>query len=147
MLRGAVGDDGYDVGGFQGAPEGGDQGFVTHVAGALADLAAALVYKLQGDGLHGGLGFDGGFQQIAVKREQIDAVAGRAFGENGQNVAVGQGLAHVVDDAHGVAAGLALDVERAASGGQGADHGPVLDIGFGHKAAKSGRMQSGDVEP
>jgi len=34
--------------------------------------------------------------------------------ENGQNVAVGQRLKDVVDDAHGVTAGLALDAERAA---------------------------------
>ena len=147
MLGVAVGDDGYDVGGFQGAPEGAEQGFVANKAGALADLAAALVYELQGDGLDGGLGFDGCFQQIAVKMEQINPVSSRSFGENRQNVAVGQRLAHVVDDAHGVAAGLALDVERAAGGGQGAENGPVFDVGFGHKAAMPRGVHDQNIQP
>ena len=54
------------LGVFRVHQRGADQAFVAYVAGALADFTAVFVHKLQDDGLHGGLGFEGGFEQVTA---------------------------------------------------------------------------------
>ena len=82
-----------------------------------------------------------------MKRQHRAAVARGAFGKHRQHLVSPQALGHVVHHPQGVAARFAGDVERAPGRGQGADQRPMLDVGFGNKAAVPGGVHDQDVKP
>lgn len=131
----------------QRAPERAEQRVVVDVARRVARLAGRLVDEAQRCRLHGHVGRDGGLQEVGMEGQQHAAIARRAFGEDGDAVAVAQRLGHVVNHAQRVATLLALDVERAGAGGQRTDQGPVLHRRFRDEAHVPRRMQRDDVEP
>jgi hypothetical protein len=135
----------YDAFGFQGAPQRFKQALITDVAHGLTRFAGLGIQILQGQWLNGYFANDGGLQKVGVKGEQIDAITRRPFWENGQNITVLQSFAHVVDDAHGIAAGLALYVQGASACGQSAEYGPMFDVSFTDEATMLGRMHDQDI--
>jgi len=82
-----------------------------------------------------------------MKGQQPVAVAGRAFGKDGDHVAIAQGFRHVMHHAHRIPPSFALDVERAGTRRQGADHRPVADHRLGDESHMPRRMDREDVQP
>ena len=96
--------------GAEDAPDGGHEGGVADEVGGVGLGSGALVVVFQCPGLDGGLGVDGGLDEVGVKAQHGVAVwpgvAGGAFGEDGERLALAQVFGHDLDDAQHVAAAL-----------------------------------------
>ena len=87
-------------------------------------------------------------QQVGVEGQQLGAIAGGAFGEDGDGVTPALRASAVLWTTRIASRLLARSMKSAGAIDQRADHGPVLDIGFGDEAhLRQHRVDGGDVEP
>ena len=70
-----------------------------------------------------------------------------ALGENGQGVPLAQALGHQTQHAHGVAATLTREEQRARLGDHAPHHRPVGDLGLGDEARRHHGVEGHDVQP
>ena len=82
-----------------------------------------------------------------MKGQDIQTIAGRSLGKNSHHIAIAHGLANISHHAMGITAAAPFNVKSPGTGGQGAHHGPALNIGLGNKAAVSTGMHDHDVQP
>ena len=82
-----------------------------------------------------------------MKWQDRAAVAGGAFREERQHIALLQGLGHLVDHPQSIAARGTADVQSTAAAGQRAQHRPVAYVVFGDKAAMYRGVQDGNIQP
>jgi len=99
------------------------------------------------DRLHERARSDRGLQQRGVKREHPGAVGGRALGKDRDDIAGAQRIRHLVADAVGVAAAVALQEEGPRPRGEVAHHRPRADLRFRDEAHGVYRQHGEDVEP
>ena len=121
---------------------------VAVVGGVGVGAAAVGIGVAAKDGNKGNLRFGGGGEEAGFEGEDGAAFAAGAFGEEGDGVAVFEGLGDVADF-FAVAAGafVAGDIDGARLCGKVADNRPFGDVVFGDEAAGVGGVDGHDVEP
>ena len=108
---------------------------------------AVLALEANGDRLQRGAGFQRRLEQRSVKLQQRRAVGRRAFGKDGEHIALAQRGAHQGIDSSGVVRARAANEKRPAARAEPTHQRPAPHFRLCDEAHRQDRVDREDIEP